>query len=77
MNADGPDAETRHEIPAVTPSETPPETVACGHCGVRAATPAPLEWTSAVERGRLRHFCASCSRTHLRSMEAKLDSEWW
>ena len=51
--------------------------VTCGHCGAQVDSPAPLDWTTALERGRLRHFCALCSRTHLRSMEAKLDSEWW
>ena len=37
----------------------------------------PLTWTSAVEQGRLRHFCDRCSREHLRAMEGKLDSEHW
>jgi len=36
-----------------------------------------LAWTSALERGRARTFCPACSREHLRSMEGKLDSEWW
>lgn len=50
----------------------------CDFCGRRAeAEDVPLIWTTAVERGRLRHYCDECSRTHLRSMESKLDSEWW
>ncbi|WP_164477978.1 hypothetical protein [Nocardioides pantholopis] len=36
-----------------------------------------LAWTTAVENGRRRTFCAACSREHLRSAEARLDSEWW
>jgi hypothetical protein len=37
----------------------------------------PLTWTSAVENGRVRYFCATCSRENLRAIESKLDSEWW
>jgi hypothetical protein len=37
----------------------------------------PLTWTTAVENGRQRVFCESCSREHLRAIESKLDSEWW
>ena len=36
-----------------------------------------LSWTTAIENGHPRTFCASCSREHLRAMEGKLDSEWW
>jgi hypothetical protein len=50
----------------------------CAFCGATTdADPPPLTWTSAVERDRLRWFCETCSREHLRSMESKLDSEWW
>ncbi|MFC5728026.1 MULTISPECIES: hypothetical protein [Nocardioides] len=52
--------------------------VACNFCGrVVEGDEPPLTWTAAVERGRMRHYCEACSREHLRSMEAKLDSEWW
>lgn len=37
----------------------------------------PLTWTTAVENGRTRYFCATCSRENLRAIESKLDSEWW
>jgi len=58
----------------------------CDLCGTPARTssaepgnePAvPLTWTTAVENGRRRVFCAACSREHLRSIEGKLDSAWW
>jgi hypothetical protein len=52
----------------------------CDFCGRQddAADPAvALTWTTAVERGRTRRFCPTCSREHLRAMEGKLDSEWW
>ena len=52
--------------------------VTCSFCGatVESDTP-PLTWTAAVERGQRQWFCDDCSRTHLRAMEGKLDSEWW
>jgi len=52
--------------------------VTCDFCGTQAEgdTP-PLTWVSAVERGQSKWFCERCSREHLRSIESKLDSEWW
>jgi hypothetical protein len=52
--------------------------VTCDFCGavLEAETP-PLTWTSAVENGQRRWYCDDCSRTHVRAMESKLDSEWW
>jgi hypothetical protein len=51
--------------------------VACAHCGATAGT-APLDWLLEVDprRGRV-WVCDRCARTHLRSIEAKLDREWW
>jgi hypothetical protein len=37
----------------------------------------PLTWVTSVENGRPKVYCETCSRAHLRSIEAKLDSEWW
>ncbi|WP_460849250.1 hypothetical protein [Nocardioides ultimimeridianus] len=52
--------------------------VQCDFCGrTEAGDHPPLTWTVAVENGRRRTFCEACSRAHVRSMEAKLDSEWW
>jgi hypothetical protein len=53
--------------------------VTCAFCGqvAEGGDEPPITWTSAVEQGTLRHFCDRCSREHLRSMESKLDSEWW
>ena len=39
--------------------------------------PMPLTWITSVENGKRRVYCDRCSREHLRSIEAKLDSEWW
>ena len=50
--------------------------MSCALCG--ATSPAlPLGWATAVERGRTVHHCERCSREHVRSMEAKLDSDYW
>ncbi len=51
--------------------------VTCDFCGAQAPEAETLTWTTSVERGRRRAFCDTCSRTHLRAMEGKLDSEWW
>lgn len=52
--------------------------VACAFCGFSSESDdPPLTWTSAVEQGQQKWFCERCSREHLRSMESKLDSEWW
>ncbi|GAB3257720.1 hypothetical protein [Nocardioides dilutus] len=50
----------------------------CDFCGRQEEDEAKtLTWTTAVENGRRRTFCDTCSRDHLRAMEGKLDSEWW
>ena len=50
----------------------------CDFCGRQEEDgAATLTWTTAVENGRRRTFCDTCSRDHLRAMEGKLDSEWW
>ena len=52
--------------------------VTCDFCGTQEpGEDLPLTWTTAVENGRSRVFCTSCSREHLRAIEGKLDSEWW
>jgi hypothetical protein len=53
-------------------------TLVCDLCGREApAAEAALTWTVSVEDGRRRRYCASCSREHLRSMEGRLDSEYF
>jgi hypothetical protein len=50
----------------------------CDFCGRHESDPArTLTWSTAVEDGRRRTYCDVCSREHLRSMEGKLDSEYW
>ncbi len=50
----------------------------CDFCGRQERDAArTLTWTTSVEGGRRRSYCDTCSREHLRSMEGKLDSEFW
>ena len=50
----------------------------CDFCGKQAEDDATaLTWSVAVENGRRRTFCETCSREHLRAAESQLDSEWW
>lgn len=57
------------------------EVLTCGVCGraVRGddLPVARLTWVHGVEDGRAVWTCDTCSRTHLRSIEGKLDSTWW
>ena len=57
------------------------ERVVCGSCGSmpspEAEGAARLEWVRGVERGRPVWTCPDCSRRYLRSIEGKLDSQWW
>ena len=51
--------------------------VCCAVCGTVVEAPAPLTWSTASgPRGRT-WACESCTRQHLRAMEAKLDEEHW
>ncbi|HSK27690.1 MAG TPA: hypothetical protein VK894_12345 [Jiangellales bacterium] len=52
--------------------------VSCAWCGtVAAGGSPPLDWVGDVVDGRTRYYCAACAREHLRSIEARLDQEWW
>lgn len=57
------------------------EVLTCGVCGRAvggdAVAPARLTWVRSVENGRAVWTCDTCSRTHLRSIEGKLDPTWW
>jgi transcription elongation factor Elf1 len=50
----------------------------CSFCGRQESDEAKtLTWTVAVEHGQRTAYCDECSRTNLRAMEGKLDSEFW
>jgi rubredoxin len=60
-----------------TASEDPAESAAvCARCGATRQR-LPVTWTCSVEGGDRRYFCDECARTHLRSIEGRLDSAWW
>lgn len=49
----------------------------CSLCGTQAETAAPLTWSSSHSPRGTTWACTDCTRTHLRSVEAKLDEEHW
>jgi hypothetical protein len=50
----------------------------CSFCGTVSETDdAPVTWSTSFERGQLRVYCEKCSRENLRSIEGKLDTEYW
>ncbi len=57
------------------------ERMVCGSCGslppAGEEDAARLAWVRGVERGRPVWTCPDCSRRYLRSIEGKLDSQWW
>jgi hypothetical protein len=72
-SATGTDAldQRRHQAPAGTDAGTGADG------GAEADGTVPLCWVISVEAGRTRTYCMACSRAHLRSIEVKLDSDWW
>jgi len=53
----------------------------CGAAAPSADAAAPLDWMVEAdprhpELGQ-RQYCPACARQHLRSIEAKLDAEYW
>lgn len=58
--------------------QTRAETIVCARCGATAdGESPPLTWTCSVENGGRQYFCDDCARTHIRSIEGRLDSTWW
>ena len=55
--------------------------VSCQICGASAEADAdgraPLTWTMDTDGARVRWTCPRCSAEFVRSMEAKLEPEWW
>lgn len=50
--------------------------VTCARCGT-TSDELPLTWSSSAERGGIVYYCQTCSRENLRSIEGRLDEEWW
>ena len=51
--------------------------VTCSACGRQADEDAGLTWSSATGPRGTTWTCETCTRRHLRAMEAKLDEEHW
>jgi hypothetical protein len=56
--------------------------VVCDFCGTPAPAgegddAVPLTWVTSAERDRTKVYCDRCARDHVRSIEAKLDSDHW
>jgi hypothetical protein len=52
----------------------------CAHCGVMTEAPEnglPEGWSLATSDRGLERLCHACTRTNIRSIEAKLPEEWW
>lgn len=61
------------------PTPSGPELV-CRTCGARVSTgdaAATLGWSRTVVGDQVHVHCPRCSREHVRSMEAKLDEQYW
>jgi hypothetical protein len=52
----------------------------CGRCGATAAAPEgglPVGWSLSTSDRGVDRLCAACTREHVRSIEARLDEDWW
>ena len=50
--------------------------VTCARCGT-VADPAPLGWTTQSSDRGIEGLCEACSRENIRSIEGRLDADWW
>ena len=49
----------------------------CSWCGTQAPDGAPPTWSMQTSERGVQLLCEDCTRANLRSIEAKLDGEWW
>jgi hypothetical protein len=72
-------SKTLPETFSETLSESSPGTaVVCAACGRAPEADEPtLSWSMSVERGRERMVCPACVRDHLRSIEGKLEPDFF
>ena len=53
---------------------------ACARCGTLGSAPPgglPAGWSLASSERGVDGLCEACTRENVRSIEAKLDEEWW
>ena len=61
-----------------SPVERELDPVVCSLSGRGEPDPAASGWTRQIgDRGRVEWLCARCTRDNLRSIEGRLDSDWW
>ena len=52
--------------------------MSCDFCGTTVpADEPPLSWSLSIDGGQAKRYCEQCTREHLRSMEGKLDQQYW
>jgi hypothetical protein len=53
--------------------------VSCSRCGAAPedGTDIPAGWSFSTSARGLEWLCLACTRTNVRSIEAKLPEEWW
>lgn len=52
----------------------------CARCGATAPAPGgglPEGWSMGTSERGQQYLCAACTRENVRSIEARLDEEWW
>ncbi len=51
----------------------------CSHCGTIAEgdDDLPAGWSLVTDERGVGRLCLDCTRTNIRSIEAKLPEEWW
>lgn len=49
----------------------------CGAAGEGDPDGLPAGWSVATEGDAVIRLCATCTRDHVRAIEAKLGEEWW
>jgi len=50
----------------------------CAWCGKQSPTePPPLTWVLTAENDRVSHYCETCARANVRSIEGRLDPAYW
>ena len=52
----------------------------CARCGATAPAPGgglPEGWSLTTSERGVQYLCAGCTRENVRSIEARLDEEWW
>ena len=49
----------------------------CQVCGATGSGEELLQWVMDRRADRTSWTCPRCATTHIRSLEAKLDPEWW